>query len=250
VGRAAVESAAEGSIVLFSFEDRLSDSPFVERVWSARSERAGQFLSVASGNSEMVVSRVRDQTLITIRGPETKATNAECPADGDWLGIRFKAGAFLPEFLPGTVRDRSDVNLPGATKRSFWLTGSAWEYPTFENADTFVARLVKKGILVRDRLVDAVLNNEPEALSRRSAQRHFARATGLSHATYRKIVRARFATNLLLDGAPIVDVVHLAGYFDQPHLTRALKILIGQTPAEIARGKKQLSYLYKTEPAR
>lgn len=75
---------------------------------------------------------------------------------------------------------------------------------------TFVARLVKRGILVRDRLVDVVLRGEPEALSRRSAQRHFARATGLTHATYRKIVRARFATNLLLDGVPIADVVHLA----------------------------------------
>jgi hypothetical protein len=235
---------------LFLFEDRLSDSPLVERVWTARSERAGQFLSVASGNSEIVVSRLRGQTFVTVRGPETRATNAECPADGDWVGIRFKAGAFLPEFLPGTVRDRSDVNLPEATKHSFWLTGSAWEYPTFENADTFVARLVKKGLLVRDRLVDAVLRGEPEAVSHRSAQRHFARATGLTQATYRKIVRARFATNLLLEGAPIVDVVHLAGYFDQPHLTRSLKLLIGQTPAAIARGKRQLSYLYKTEPPR
>jgi hypothetical protein len=232
---------------LFLFDDRQSDSPFVERVWTAQSERAGQFLSVASGNSEIVISRVRDQTFITVRGPETKATNAECPAEGDWLGIRFKAGAFMPQFLPGTVRDRSDVNLPGATKRAFWLAGSAWEYPSFENADTFVARLVKRGILVRDRSVDAVLHGEPEALSRRSAQRHFARATGLSHATYRKIVRARFATNLLLDGVPIVDVVHLAGYFDQAHMTRNLKVLIGQTPAEIARGKRQLSFLYKTE---
>jgi hypothetical protein len=235
---------------LFLFEDRLSDSPFVERVWTARSERPGQFLSVASGNSEIVVSRIRGQTFITVRGPETKATDAECPADGDWLGIRFKAGAFLPEFLPGTVRDRSDVNLPEATQRSFWLNGSAWEYPTFENADTFVARLVKKRMLVRDRLVDAVLRGEPEAVSRRSAQRHFARATGLTQATYRKITRARFATNLLLDGVSIIDVVHLAGYSDQPHLTRAMKALIGQTPAEIARGKQQLSYLYKTEPAR
>jgi len=235
---------------LFIFEDRLSDSPLVERVWTARSARAGQFLSVASGNSEMVVSRFRGQTVITLRGPETKATNAECPADGDWLGIRFKAGAFLPEFLPGAVRDRSDLNLPEATTRSFWLTGSAWEYPTFENADTFVARLVKKGILVRDRLVDAVLRGEADASSRRSAQRHFARATGLTQATYRKIVSARFATNLLLDGVPIVDVVHLAGYFDQPHLTRTLKALIGQTPAEIARGKIPLSYLYKTDSPR
>jgi hypothetical protein len=153
----------------------------------------------------------------------------------------------MPEFAPATVRDRKDVNLPGATKRTFWLAGSAWEYPTFENADVFVARLVKKGILIRDRTVDAMMRGEQQLLSQRSAQRHFARATGLTHATYRKIKRARFAANLLLEGVPILDVVHLAGYSDQPHLTHSLKVLIGQTPAEIGRGKKQLSYLYKTE---
>jgi methylphosphotriester-DNA--protein-cysteine methyltransferase len=31
-------------------------------------------------------------------------------------------------------------------------------------------------------------------------------------------------------------VVRDAGYYDQPHLTRALRQLIGQTPAEVARG--------------
>jgi hypothetical protein len=177
------------SPVLFQFEDRLSDSPLVERVWTARSERAGPFLSIASGNSEIVVSRLHGRTFITVRGPETEATSLDCPVDGDWLGIRFKAGAFLPAFLPGTVRDRRDVTLPEATDRSFWLAGSAWEYPSFENADTFVVRLVREGILVRDRVVDAVLRREPDALSRRSAQRHFVRATGLTHATYRKIAQ-------------------------------------------------------------
>lgn len=92
------------------------------------------------------------------------------------------------------------------------------------------------------------MRGEPQALSLRSAQRHFARATGLTHATYRKIRRARFATSLLLEGVPILDVVDLAGYYDQPHLTRTLKMLIGQTPAEMVQGKEQLSYLYKTEP--
>jgi AraC-like DNA-binding protein len=109
---------------------------------------------------------------------------------------------------------------------------------------------VKKGILARDRSVDAIVRGEPEALSLRSAQRHFARATGLSHATFRTIERARFATNLLLESVPIVDVVHLAGYFDQPHLTRSLKALIGETPSAVVRGRMQLSYLYKTAPPR
>jgi methylphosphotriester-DNA--protein-cysteine methyltransferase len=121
----------------------------------------------------------------------------------------------------------------------------SWEYPTFENADTFVARLVRKGIVACDRSVDALVCGEPDALSRRSAQRHFARATGITHAKFRKIERARHATILLREGVPILDVVHLAGYFDQPHLTRSLNVLIGQTPAEIAQGRKQLALLYK-----
>jgi hypothetical protein len=81
---------------------------------------------------------------LTLRGPESKATRADCPADGEWLGIRFKLGTFIPALLPGNLRDRRDVTLPGASKHRFWLNGSAWEYPDFENADVFVARLVRR----------------------------------------------------------------------------------------------------------
>jgi Helix-turn-helix domain/Domain of unknown function (DUF6597) len=231
-----------------SLEDRLSDSLLVERVWTAQSGRAGQFYSIAEGNCEIVVTRLRRQTFLTIRGPETKSTTADCPADGDWIGIRFKPGTFLPQFLPATLRDRQDVTLPGATTRSFWLDGFAWEYPTFENADTFIARLARKGLVACNRSVEALVRGEPDVLSRRSAQRHFARATGIAYATFRKIKRARYATYQLQQGVPIIEVVHLAGYFDQSHLTRSLKYLIGQTPAEIAQGQKQLAYLYKTAP--
>ena len=35
---------------------------------------------------------------------------------------------------------------------------------------------------------------------------------------------------------PIADVVFDAGYYDQPHLTRSLRELIGYTPGEVARG--------------
>lgn len=232
------------------FNDRPSDSPFVERIWSAHSKGAGEFLSVAAGHWEMAVTRYRGQTFLTIRGPETRATTADCPADAEWLGIRFKLGTFLPQLHPGNLRDRRDVTLPGATCRSFWLNGSAWEYPNFENADTFVTRLVRKGVITRDPAVDAVLRGDPHVLSVRSAQRHFARATGITHAAFRSIERARHATNLLRQEAPILDVVHRAGYFDQPHLTRSLKHLIGQTPAEIVRRTRQLSFLYKTTPLR
>jgi len=230
------------------FEDRLSDSPFVERIWRCHSERADTFLSVAACHFEMVVTRHRGRTSLTLRGPETGATIVDCPEEGEWIAIRFKLGTFMPRFLPGSLRDHQDVNLPDATSRSFWLNGSAWQYPDFDNAEAFVKRLARAGLISRDPAVVAALRGQPRALSLRSTQRHILRATGLTRATFRKIERARYATNLMKEGVSVLDAVHLAGYFDQPHLTRSLKDLVGQTPASIIRGEKQLSFLYKTDP--
>jgi len=196
----------------------------------------------------MVVTRHRGRTKLTLRGPETRATTLEYPADAEWLGIRFSLGSFMPHHPARTLIDRNDVNLPSVTSRSFWLEGSAWEYPDFENAETFVTRLVRSGLLARDPAVDAALRGEVQTLSRRSTQRHFLQATGMTHTTFRKIERARYATHLLRQGVSIADTVHEAGYYDQAHLTRSLRNLIGETPARIARQERQLSFLYKTEP--
>lgn len=234
--------------MLFDITERFSELTCIERIWCARNEHAGEFLSIAATTCELVVSRFRDRTFLTVRGPETRVTTGDCPPEGEWLGIRFKVGTFLPEIPPTALRDRRDVTLPDASARSFWLHGSSWEYPTFDNAETFVARLLAKGILVRDVSVEATIRGELDALSVRSIQRRFLRATGIAHATFRTIERARYATTLLRAGKSISDVIHLAGYFDQPHLTRSLKYLIGQTPSEIARGTRQLSLLYKNSP--
>jgi Helix-turn-helix domain len=194
----------------------------------------------------MVVTRLKGKTTLTVRGPETKVTAIDCPADGEWLGIRFRLGTFMPQLPVASLLDRQDVNLPGATGRSFWLNGSAWEYPGFENAEAFVARLLKRGLIARSRAVEDALRGVSSALSKRSVQRHFLRATGMTHGTYRQIERARYATNLLKQGVAILDVVHEAGFFDQAHLTRSLKHLIGQTPSRIIGQEEQLSFLYKT----
>jgi AraC-like DNA-binding protein len=231
------------------FEDRASDHPFVEKVWHCHSERADSFLSVAASNFEMAITRLRGKSFLTLRGPETRATALDCPAEGEWIGIRFKVGTFMPRFLPGSLRDHKDVTLQSATGRSFWLNGSALEYPDFNNAETIVKRLVKLGILLRDPVVEDTLLRRPGELSLRSAQRHFLRSTGITYATFRQIERARYATNLLREGVSIFDVVVGAGYFDQAHLTRSLRYFIGETPAKIIQGQKQLSFLYNTNPS-
>ena len=105
------------------------------------------------------------------------------------------------------------------------------------------------GLIGRDPVVDAVVHGRGQELSTRSAQRGFVRATGLTHGAVRQIERARRATNLLTQGAGILDTVHEAGCFDQAHLCRSVKRLIGQTPGQIIRRETQLSFLYKPEPS-
>jgi hypothetical protein len=218
----------DGSFIVF--DERPSDSPLVERVWRCHSERAGRFLSVAATQSEICVTRLRGKVYITLRGPEMHATTANCPGEGEWFAIRFKLGTFLPKLPPAMLCNRRDVNLPDAGIRRFWLDGSAWHYPDFGNAEEFVRRLWKSGVIVRDPIVTEVLQEAPPTLSLRSAQRHFLRATGMTYASFRQIERARYATNLLRHGTSILDAVHMAGYADQAHLTRSLRHYIGETP--------------------
>lgn len=240
----------KGEIMLFNSEERFSDSPLVERIWRAESERAGDFLSVAASHWEMVVSRYQGQTTVTVRGPETKPTLMHVTlVDAEWFGIIFKHGTVLPYLPVGALVD-ADVDLPDASSQSFWLNGSAWEFPHYENADIFVNRLVRRGLLVRDPVVESVLRGEARDLSPRSIQRHFLRATGLTHGSIRQIERARQATMLLQGGSSILEVVEHTGYADQAHLTRSLKRFIGKTPTQIIQKTEpqQLSLLFKTEP--
>lgn len=231
---------------------RPSDSPFVERIWRSHSEGSRPFLSIAQSRCELVVSRLHGTTTLTVRGPETRATPlSDCPADGEWLGIRLKPGAFLPHLPAGKLVDAA-VTLPGASSGSFWLCGAAWQFPDYENAETFVNRLVHTGLLVRDPIVGAALHGHLKDLSPSSVQRRFLRAAGVTRSAARQIERARVATLLLQQGVSILDTIAEAGYYDQPHLTRSLKHFIGQTPAQILQQSRpeQLPFLYKTTPFR
>jgi len=231
----------------FDFDERASDVPLVQTVWRTQSARAGAFTSVAVSRWEMVLTRRKGRTTLTVRGPETRATRAPIPSDAEFFGIAFNHGAFMPELPPEALVDGA-INLPQAGSRSFWLHGRAWQYPSFDNADTFVQRLVREGLLVHDAAVDDGLRGRPTGLSPRSVRRRVLRATGLTPGVIRQIDRARQATALLQGGVSIIDTVNETAYFDQPHLTRALRRFAGHTPAEIARmnGFADMSLSYKT----
>jgi AraC-like DNA-binding protein len=228
-------------------EERPSDSPFVESIWHSRSSYSGPFISMAESESSLVVTKYKGRTFTTLRGPSTGALPAYSPEDAEFVGMHFKPGVFIRGFPASMVMEGRDLSLAEASGNSFWLQGSAWQYPDFENADTFVERLIREDLLVADPVVNAVMGGQSVDLSLRSVRRRFRQATGITPGALFQIERARHATALLKAGMSIIDTVYEAGYFDQPHMTRSLKQYIGLTPAQVAdqRRREPLSFLYK-----
>ncbi len=234
-------------------EQRLSDSPYVERVYRAGAIAGvvpARMRSVANSNWELVVWRDGGETHVSVRGPETGPTVLELgPSAGETLGIIFRHGAFLAPMPVSALVDTA-VSSPHTTARSFVLQGQEWEIPDYDNADTFVDRLVRAGLLVRDPLVTDVLRGYTTTLvTPRSVQRRVAAATGLTQGAIRQIERARQAVLLLRQGIPAIEVAQRTGYHDQPHLARSMTRFIGRTASQLryADSDEMLSLLYKTE---
>ena len=220
--------------MIFSLEDTPSASPLVETIWRSQSQCALSFTSLATSHSEIVITKHAGRTSLTVRGPETRATLVEAPANAEFFGITLKLGAFMPSLLGTALVDRH-ATLPEASGQSFWLDDTALALPNFEDADDFVERLVRRGLLKYEASVAAMLGDQPlqSDQSLRSFQRRFLNATGVTQRTVRHIERARQALALLQAGRSIADVVFQTGYSDQPHMTRALRQLVGRTPARV-----------------
>jgi len=233
--------------VLLNFEDRPSTSPYVERVWRCHSLQGGSFLTMAQGNIELVFTKLPGFVAATLRGPVTYAGATECPADGEWLAIRFALGTHFPRLPTGALVDRNGINLPVQSHTHFWLCELRWEIPTFDNAEDFVTRLAMAGVIAREHSVSVVVAGDVEWMSKRSVQRRFIKTMGMTLSGYQQISRARRAALLLVDGRTILDASHEAGYFDQAHMTKSMKRLIGTTPAKLVQDQPQLSFSYKTE---
>ncbi|HEX6328652.1 MAG TPA: helix-turn-helix domain-containing protein [Jiangellaceae bacterium] len=228
-------------------EDGPSDSPYIARVWRARTSGIERMMSVATPNWELVVWRHRGLVHVAARGPETVASVADVPDESESFGISFSLGTSMPHLPVSRLVDTQVVS-PHVTESEFVLRGDEWSLPTFDNAEEFVGRLIREGVLVRDPLVDEAVRGETPSVGARSVQRHVAAATGLTQGAIRQIQRARQAAILLGEGVAALDVVNRLGYYDQPHLARSLKRFIGRTATQLRRGDaaQPLSLLYKT----
>jgi AraC-like DNA-binding protein len=214
-------------------EGRESDSPYIDTIWRGVTGSNYQAVCPADEHWNLFFSRYKGKTRIAVEGPLTQAKRKSHPEGVEFLVIRFKLGIFLP-IIPITSLLDGDAVLPEASNHSFWLDSMIWTLPDFENAETFVTRMVRTGLLIREPVIDVALTQGTPHYSMRTVRRRFLQATGLTPVSIRQIERARQAATMLRNGTPILDAVYAAGYSDQPHMTRSLRRFIGQTPAQIA----------------
>jgi hypothetical protein len=229
-------------------EHRPSDSPYVTRVWRATGEQTvDEMTAVAYARWDLVFWDVGGAMHAAVVGPEPRAYAAPVPDATVSFGINFELGTVLPP-LPASRLAYGATDLPDVTRRRFHLAGSTWDLPSYDNAEAFVAALVREGVLVRDQLVADAHRDVRTDLSPRTVQRRFLAATGLTRSAARQIDRARNAAVLIQEGSAVDDVVAELGYYDHAHLGRSLRRYIGRTPTQLRRGtpERPLSLLYKT----
>ena len=215
-------------------EERSSDSPYIESVTRGWTVSEGTTIRPAEIHWHMVFVKHSGGMLPLVVGPLTSSGVASWGEGGEILWIKFKLGVFMPH-LPARDYIDEEQTLPDASSERFWWKGSALQFPTFENVETFIERLVREEDLVRDPVVDAALQDQPLDMSARTVRHRFLQATGQTQGHIRQYERAIKAASLLRHGVSILDTVFEAGYFDQPHLTRSLKQFVGHTPAQIIR---------------
>lgn len=211
--------------------NRPSDSPYIEAVMAGRTISDGVVIRPSESHWHLVFVKLPNGVHPVFVAPLTTSGLVNFYAGAEILWIKFKLGTFMPH-LPAKNFLDVETYLPTATTRSFWLKGAAWQFPNFNNVETFIDQLVHNDILTRDPVVESVLQGQPAPMPDRTVRHRFLQSTGLTHTYIRQMQRAQHADALLQQGVSILDTVHQAGYYDQPHLTRALKRFIGKTPAQ------------------
>lgn len=230
----------------FLYEKRTIDSPFVSAVWRTEDTSDGMYLAAADGAWDLIFTYRDGNTDVRLSGPSSRATPVNYQNGNRNLGIRLRTGSFLTSLPACTMLDTTIV-LPKVRTNAFWFDSTVLEIPTFENVHQFIDKLAEQNLLAQDIVVDSHMRDRELTLTSRSVQRHFLHATGLSPWHHQQIKRAARAVRYLEEGFDILHVVHMLGYADQPHMTRALKRFSGCTPGEIVRRTKRARQIHSIE---
>lgn len=220
----------------FTYEDKKPDSLYIDKIWHTYTTSDGVFTAGLDGNWDIIIFKDPQKVRVTVNGVGKRAAKVPYAAGVDSVGIALKPGVFLRDLKGKDIVDSQHVlskgNVPYVE-----ISGLLFKIPDFDSAESFVEELISKGILLINNIV--LEDDTKKKISDRTLRRHTMTTTGLSPYFFHQIQRAQHATQLLQKGVPIAQAALEAGYTDQAHMTKAVKSLMGLTPAQIAERSKK-----------
>lgn len=209
-----------------------SSLSFINCIWHAVAEHDGVYTDPANEYWCLGFIRHSDGSLsVELYGPSVYPRVLEGRAGEEYWGIEFKTYVTLSALSKGEILNAHvTLRIAGAT---FLIGDQIYPIPAYSDLEKFAQQLHEDGIIIADQRIKFALQGDNAGLSERSRQRHFKNVTGLTKKQIEQLQRARYAFYLLQTGSSLPQAAVTAGYADQPHMTRSLKLLRGETPAQI-----------------
>src|SRR5688572_23855751 len=113
-------------------EGRYSTSPYIQAIWQGQSDDNYAPVCPADPHWNLLFTRDGKNIRVAVEGALSKAKAKFEPYAREFLVIRFQLGVFMPNFPIISLRD-SDLVLPEAMRQRFWLNGTSWEIPSYDN---------------------------------------------------------------------------------------------------------------------
>ncbi|MFE6967898.1 helix-turn-helix domain-containing protein [Isoptericola sp. NPDC057653] len=212
--------------------ERPGSTPAVRTVWRATVEEAGEYLVAGSEFWGISFIRRADGSLGgELDGPSMSARSTTSVAGESYWGVE------LAPFVVVTGLDKqpvlgATVDLP--VRSGQVRLGERWTtLPAFDELEDWVDEMVRLGPLGVDEGVRAALDGHRDGASPRTWQRRYRRSVGLTAGQVEQVRRAERAYALLLAGVAPAEAAARAGFADQAHLTRSLRLIRGRTPAAV-----------------
>jgi len=232
-------------------------SYFVEQYWIITWDLRGQEPFVQETLPFPSIHLVFEKDNSRVYGIERGKFSRRLENAGRVFGIKFRPGAFYP-FLKAPVSQLTNHSFP--LSEVLTVDSRIWEDKILSLEDpaemqVFVENFLRERlpecdetIAVINQIVDRIIAEREITkvedvaaqfnFSKRTLQRLFSQYVGVSPKWVIQRYRLQEAAEQLSTGAQ-VDWAKLAvdlGYFDQAHFIKDFKTLIGQSPAEYARG--------------
>lgn len=227
-------------------------------VWTSAADSADAEIP-ADGSADLIL--IEDELLIA--GPSTRSLRTR-GSPGPVIGLRFEPG-LIGAYLGGDPSDIRDLrvlardiidarsrSLAENAMRALLATGAASADASPAQRDEFLSLTGRlqgalefepdpRGIAAAH-VIRAAASRGSSAddvadllgCSTRQLRRRMAGSFGYGYAALRRVIRVERALRAIRSGTPLADAAAIAGFSDQPHLTREFRALAGAPPAQFS----------------